>query len=143
MDDTLSEQIGVPVLFPYDLAQSRIAHPVAGEYTLPQALDISLQGTGLSGGLSDKGVLTIFQAGSEVPHSNETGETAVTSKQSDQNRSSRRKSWVAGLSAFLAPIGASVVHGQEAVETTKLDEIIVTAQRREETLDKVPVSVTA
>jgi iron complex outermembrane recepter protein len=139
----LSEQVGVPVLFPYDLAQSRVAHPVVGKYTLPQALDILLQGTGLSGGLSDKGVLTISLGRSEVPHSNDTGETAVTSKQSDQNRSSPWKSWVAALSALLAPIGASVVHGQEAAETTKLDEIIVTAQRREETLDKVPVSVTA
>ena len=56
---------------------------------------------------------------------------------------SRGKCRAAVLSALLAPFGISAVHGQEAQDATKLDEIIVTAQRREESLDKVAVSVTA
>jgi iron complex outermembrane receptor protein len=50
---------------------------------------------------------------------------------------------VAALTALLTPLGASVVHGQAVSDDTKLDEIIVTAQRREESLDKVALSVTA
>jgi outer membrane receptor protein involved in Fe transport len=40
-------------------------------------------------------------------------------------------------------LGIPAVHAQVAAEETRLDEIIVTAQRREESLDKVAVSVTA
>jgi iron complex outermembrane recepter protein len=50
---------------------------------------------------------------------------------------------VVALSALLSPLGISAVHGQDTQDATKLDEIIVTAQRRAESLDKVPVSVTA
>ena len=61
----LSEQTGIPVLFPYDLAKDRQANPVTGQYTLLQALDILLQGTRLSGGLSDKGVVMISSVESD------------------------------------------------------------------------------
>ena len=57
--DGLSKQTGVPVLFPYDLAKDRKANPVAGRYTLLEALALLLDGTGLSGGLSEKSVLMI------------------------------------------------------------------------------------
>jgi iron complex outermembrane recepter protein len=54
-----------------------------------------------------------------------------------------RKYQSVALTALLTPLGASLAHGQAALDETKLDEIIVTAQRREESLDKVAVSVTA
>ncbi|HEY2685760.1 MAG TPA: TonB-dependent receptor [Steroidobacteraceae bacterium] len=59
---------------------------------------------------------------------------------------SRYSNWVCKLavsSALLAPLGMPPALAEDAQDTTKLDEIIVTAQRREESLDKVPVSVTA
>ena len=43
---------------------------------------------------------------------------------------------VVALSALLSPLGISAVHGQDTQDATKLDEIIVTAQRRAESLDK-------
>jgi len=142
--NALSEQTGMPVLFSYDLVKSRAGHLVVGTYTLPRALDILLQGTGLSGDLSDKGVLTIAPTQSEARHSNNTGETGVSSKQVGQDHGNRWQSWVAALGTFMASLGgASVAHGQEAQDEAKLEEIVVTAQRREESLDKVPISVTA
>ena len=60
-----------------------------------------------------------------------------------RNRGGRRNCKVVAFSALLSPIGISAVHGQDTQDATKLDEIIVTAQRRAESLDKVPVSVTA
>src|ERR1700733_7883853 len=50
----LSEQTNVPAVFSYDLAKSRISNSVIGRYTLLDALDVLLKGTGLSGGLSDQ-----------------------------------------------------------------------------------------
>ena len=47
----LSEQTGVPVVFPYDLVVNRRAHSVNGRYTLQEAVDALLKDTGLSGGL--------------------------------------------------------------------------------------------
>jgi iron complex outermembrane recepter protein len=63
-------------------------------------------------------------------------------KRGVRNLSGRRNCKVVALSALL-PFGISAVHGQDTQDATKLDEIIVTAQRRAESLDKVPVSVTA
>jgi iron complex outermembrane recepter protein len=63
-------------------------------------------------------------------------------KRGVRNRSGRRNCKVVALSALL-PFGMSAVHGQDTQDANKLDEIIVTAQRRAESLDKVPVSVTA
>jgi hypothetical protein len=47
----LSRQTGVVVLYPYQLAQVR-SNPVKGLYTVPEALQLMLQGTGFSGDVS-------------------------------------------------------------------------------------------
>src|SRR5688572_5328227 len=60
--NALSEQTGIPVVFPYDLAKGKSSHPVTGRHTALDALTRLLAGTGLSGGLSEKGVLTISSA---------------------------------------------------------------------------------
>ncbi len=57
--EVLAEQTGAITLFPYDLAAGVQANAVVGRYTLPEALDILLTDTGLSGGLSEKRVITI------------------------------------------------------------------------------------
>ena len=54
-----AEQTGAVMLFPYDLAQARMANAVRGRYTLVAALDALLENTGLTGGLSDKRVIQI------------------------------------------------------------------------------------
>jgi iron complex outermembrane recepter protein len=62
-----------------------------------------------------------------------------------QNKEERmRKLIVAGLMAGVALPFASVAHAQEGAETAANgDEIIVTARRREESLSKVPIAITA
>ncbi len=67
----------------------------------------------------------------------------MASKQRDQNRGECRKSYVAALSLCIAPMGASVVHGQETQESAKLEPITVTATRRSESLQDVPISIAA
>jgi iron complex outermembrane receptor protein len=53
----------------------------------------------------------------------------------------RRKSYICGISAFaLAGVWAATASAQQA---TRLEELVVTAQKREQRLQDVPVSVTA
>lgn len=57
--NSLAEQTGVILLFPYDLAEARQANAVVSRYRLIDALDLLLQDSGLSGGLTDKRVIQI------------------------------------------------------------------------------------
>jgi iron complex outermembrane recepter protein len=144
----LSEQTGVPVVFSYDLAKNRISNPVLGRFTLLQALDALLKGTGLSGGLSEKGMLTITSASIE----GQRGEASVKSngnKSADGVQAIRR----GGIGALFATLVAAF--SASAQETTPqsgmatpdrsapLAEIVVTAEKRTERIQDVPVPVTA
>jgi iron complex outermembrane recepter protein len=55
----LAHQAHVELLYPFQLARIRGVHPVVGRYTVPEALEMLLQGTGFSGGLTSQGVVTI------------------------------------------------------------------------------------
>ena len=141
---SLSEQTGVPVVFPYDLVRDRKAHPVNGHYTLPEALIALLQDTGLSGGLSDKGVLTVSLV---KPAASESGETLVTNDDQNQNTNNTRLARPAGIAAFFASLAAAFsASAQEAADSTsdqtKLEQVIVTAQKHEERQQDVPIAMT-
>jgi iron complex outermembrane recepter protein len=130
--DALARQAGVLVLYPYDLAGSTGMNPVHGRYTLREAYETLLRGTNFSGGLTQSGVITI-------------------SAQSEQHRagkdmSSGRKG-VTSVFAFIA--GAFTVSPSHAQDTdapvtqTGLEEVVVTARKRAESVQSVPVAVTA
>jgi iron complex outermembrane recepter protein len=55
----LARQTHVQLLYPYALAQVPGANPVNGRYSVPEALEVLLKGTGFSGGLTTQGVITI------------------------------------------------------------------------------------
>jgi len=137
----LSEQTGVPVVFSYDLVKNRKGHSVSGRYTVQDALNTLLKGTGLAGGLSDKGVLTVSLTG---PHAPPKREPLVTqTENTETHKDSAQKA--AGIAGILASLAAAFgAHGQEApTQPAVLQEVIVTAQKREERLQDVPVPVTA
>ena len=138
----LSEQTGVPVVFSYDLAKDRRANPVFGRYTLQDALDALLKDTGLSGGLSDKGVLTISPAKSSAPP---PGETSVN-RDNPQNTNNSKTGRPAGIAAFFASIAAAFSASAQEVSSdttnadqTKMENVVVTAQKREQREEDVPV----
>src|SRR5690242_1645960 len=68
----LSRQTGVVVLYPYALAQVR-SNPVKGSYTVPEALQLMLQGTGFSGDVTAQGAVSI----SRLKRHCDTGEEAM------------------------------------------------------------------
>jgi iron complex outermembrane receptor protein len=56
----LAEQTNTEFLFSYDLAETRTTQSVSGKYSLVEALNLMLQDSGLSCGLSEKGAIRIF-----------------------------------------------------------------------------------
>ena len=137
---TLAQQTGVQLLFPFDLVKTLQAEPLRGDYTVMQALDILLKDTGLSGSLTDSGVITISQI-----------DLNSNGKGKDDMNIKTKKSLLATLIAFFATgavtqgVMAQDVNndGQTAKKQNQIDEIIVTAQKREQKLIDVPISISA
>ncbi len=122
----LARQTGAKLLFPYKLAKAQQARPVIGCFSLQQALALLLDGTQLASGLSDKGVLTIAPAGSDVfvtkRHNN--GEETM--------KKNMRKNVLAAVVGVFAA-GSGGVFGQEGSEDSLdwlLEEVVVTATKR-------------
>ena len=137
---SLSEQTDIQVLFPYDIATQHQSTALVGNYPLQQALSILLLNTGLHGGLTDSGVITISQTGSNVDiNQNGKGKRMNTNK---------RKTVLATMVGLFAAGGMSATMaqgqvGESARAQNVLDEIIITAQKREQNLQDVALAVTA
>ncbi|MYH70360.1 MAG: TonB-dependent receptor plug domain-containing protein [Gammaproteobacteria bacterium] len=143
--NSLAGQTGITMLFPYDLASSRRANAVRGHYTLQHALDLMLRGTGLTGSRSDKGVLMISRTSTALI---DKEDTAVKENEQLQARPVNKTSLLAGITAlFASAVATPVATGQTTQAGTAgltiLEEITVTARKREENLQNVPISVTA
>jgi iron complex outermembrane receptor protein len=147
----LSVQAGVPVLFPFDLARHERANAVTGTFTLQQALDLLLRGTGLSGGLSSKGVLTISRTRSDALHSGETSTMPNQNTSSERAARGSRKTFVSGLFAFLASAGGAATAGAQSVDGASgpsaveeggvINEVTVTGSRMKKQISDVTTSI--
>jgi iron complex outermembrane receptor protein len=127
-----ARQAGLSVLFPTEHINQITTNAVQGTYEVEEALAILLHSTGLTAELGKSGVLTV--------------------KITDELRSSlmstkKNRSWMPSIISSLATIFAGrghMVHAQESPsDSGKLQEIVVTAQKREQRLQDVPVPVTA
>ncbi|MCT2533514.1 TonB-dependent receptor [SAR92 clade bacterium H231] len=129
----LSIQTDQMLLFSHDVADKLKANSVVGKFTVPQALEIMLRGTGFSGGLTKKGVLMISLTKSKVIYDKTKG-----------NEMNTKKSILAAtIGYFMAGgVGAAEVVGAEAQEA-HLDEIIVTANKRSQSLQDTAMSISA
>jgi iron complex outermembrane receptor protein len=102
----LSRQTGVVVLYPYELAQVR-SNPVKGLYTVPEVLQLMLQGTGFSGDVTARGAVSISRQRKHC----DTGEEAML-------RDSKSSVSILALlaSLFSAPVCAQTVSAVAAVD---------------------------
>jgi len=133
----LSSQSETLILFPYDLVQGLSSSAISGRFTVLQALDEMLMQSGLVGGLSEKGVLMISE--SETKHSSELSEGKI--------EMNTNKSLLAALLGVFAGAGG-VQQGVAQTYSAKnphlqIEEVIITAQKRSESLQDVPIAVTA
>ncbi len=119
----LARQANVMLLFPYDLVEPVDSRAVRGRYTVQDALDFLLRDTGLTGGLTDGGVITISRApvteghrGSEV-------------KQSSSVAATKRGGLIGVLAAvFGAGAAAQETPGINSDGET-IEEVVVTGSR--------------
>lgn len=142
----LANATGNQLLFPYDLVEALESNAVSGRYTLEDALMIMLDGTSLSGQLTNDGVILVTPTGKK---SDDEGDKMY-------NKNNSRKSLLAGVAAFLASmVTTQSVVGEvtenkvdrgavaKASEMGMVEEVIVTAQKRSESIQDVPIAMTA
>ena len=137
----LAEQTDSTLLFPYKEAWTRQANVVIGRYALPEALSILLQGSGLRGSLSDDGVIRISLVEDARPNKREGG--------TSMKLQTKRGFMAAVIGTIIAAAGVKQTAAQEGAvpqqqglqaPPSALEEVIVTAQRREESLQDIPIS---
>ncbi|MGE0410022.1 MAG: TonB-dependent receptor [Amphiplicatus sp.] len=138
---SLSYQTGHSVLFQTDDLGPIQTNAVFGRFTLRRALDALLEGTSLSGGLTQSGVIVISQDKSAQAQGREDAMTTGKIK----------KTLLASVAAFLFGTGA---HAQDAGSNqgdqdfaqqsrAPTDEIVVTAQKRAQRASDVGLTITA
>lgn len=123
------------LIYPQKLAEAADVNAVIGQYTIEEALDVLLEGTGFSGGLTKGGTIVVS-----------LDKTKTQDREGTVNNGNIKKGLLASVSAFL--FGAGVPGGAVAQDAeasggyaVAQDTIIVTAQRREQSIQEVPMSI--
>ena len=130
----LAAQTNSVLLFPYKEVSAKRANAVNGSYTLEEAVSILLDGSGLRGSLSDNGAIKISFEEAKHQDTRDTESKMNTTKKS-----------IWSVLGFIAAAGAAQSVVAEAVTDTDryLEEVVVTAQKRSESVQDVPLAVTA
>ncbi|MCF6293055.1 MAG: TonB-dependent receptor plug domain-containing protein, partial [Robiginitomaculum sp.] len=90
--DDVHEQTDIEFIYSFDLVNAGGINPVNGKYTLDEALAIMFEGTGLSGGLTESGMIVITrESGVQAPN---LGEDQMIS-------TNVKRSLLAGVSALV------------------------------------------
>ena len=122
------EQAGRQVLFPYDTMSRYYTNAVQGSYGVDEALQLLLADSGLEA-VSD-----------------ETGTLTIRVLEEEKDMSDKKNTIFNGLTAFLASvfiISPGVIQAQQAEGAVVLEEIIVTAQKREQSVQDVGLTISA
>ncbi len=138
----LAQQTGQQLLFSHALAEQQTAQPAVGRYTLQQAVSLLLKGTGLSS-VYVEGVLTIVDAEALLLLSQWARPDQHKIKGEGKMNRTAKKNILAGTIAFLmaGSQGVSAQDASSAEEQYLLDEIIVTATKRETNLQETGMSI--
>ena len=132
----LSRQTGVVTLYPYELAMVR-SNPVRGRYTVPEALNLMLQGTGFSGDVSAQGAVSIS------PRKNRC-DTEGEAMNRELKSSVSIIALFAGLFSYPACAQtASGAAGQQVAQAAPLETVVVTGSRVITEIANSPTPVTA
>lgn len=118
------------LLFPYDQMEALKSVSISGRYTLKEALGIILKDTSLSGELTTEGVILV---------------TPIQKKSDRGSEMKNRKNLLASTIAFFVGAGGvPMVVGQDdggASEQWVLEEVVVTASRRDQKLQDVSMAI--
>ncbi len=132
--NSLSEQTQQLLLFPYQIASTLESEAVSGEYSLHNAMAKMLEGTGYTGGLTKKGVLMILLSKSDAQ-----SPTTIKSEPNMQSKQSSLRGFFASvLGAFTA---STTIVASAEIGTNTIEEVIVTAERKEASVQKTPIAM--
>ena len=141
----LARQTGVQLVHFSDTVPDTLrVGPLRGGYTVEHALTCLLEGTGLTYRFANERTVIIIEAAGAVSQGDSASELERHEQTSQATKGARRHGWLSKLAVLFAACGAvpGTVCGAES-EATSLEEVVVTAQRREERLQDVPIAMTA
>ena len=127
----LAEQTGVTFVFPYEFAETQQANVVVGRFTLMQALNELLQGSALTGGLTESGVVVI-----SLKQKNGKG----------MGMNMKKKVLASTIGFFMGSagqLGFAESNTEEKEMGWLLEEVVVTANKREQGIQDIAMSITA
>ena len=119
-------QADVTLVFPFDLVSRTKANALVGRFGVAEGLDLLLEGTGLQGVASEPSQIAIEK-------------TVATGEMTSVNK--RQTGLFGAIIALLS--GNAVAQTGPVAPAAALEEITVTARKREESLINVPVAVSA
>ena len=130
-----AEQSDQTLVFPFDEAKDKKANSLVGSYPIYDALERLLKGTGLQIAIGEQGQLSI------ISQHVDSGDVKL-------NKSNRTNSLLGNFgAAFLSLLTVLQAGAEDAVSSNTTDfameEIIVTAQKREASLQSTPIAITA
>ena len=130
-----AEQADLTLVFPDDVVGDKFANDLIGRYGLQEGAEILLAGTGLAPTFSDQIVLSISVDNQWTNEGNTMNEKALLGK--------RLVTAIAAtiLTTFGAASEASEAGDANAEKTSAIEEIVVTASKREESLMEVAQSI--
>lgn len=136
--ENVRDLTGVSFIYSFELVDVDGLNPINGQYTIAEALEIMLRDTGLSGGLTENGMIVVTQIKNAKALNRE--ETEV------QNQTKRS---LLASAALILLGGQHNVAAQEekpkALEDNSriLEVVTVTAEKREESVLDIPIALTA
>ena len=133
--DAIVQQTELVILYPYELAEQAGVNSVIGQYTVREALEVMLRDTQFSGGLTEGGVMFVSFS----------GDPNIQDREGTVNSGKVKKGLLASVSAFMFSAGGHAV-AQEDIDAVanggERDTIVVTATKREESLQDVASQIT-
>jgi len=144
--NAIAQQANAPAIFPYDKVRHLTASPLRGNFTIEDALTQILKGTDLKAYITDSGVITVWLP--EI-HRNREEVTEVTSDHNiiitkdDKMKIPGNKSLLTSASAAILASAAVTPSLAQSAPSEQYDEIIVTATKRAQSVQDIPIAVTA
>ena len=131
---SLAQQTGHQLLFSYPLVDALNSTAVQGTHTVTRALQQLLQNTTLSGRLTERGVIIVTDA----RHNSDKGRGNMII-----NTNKRKNVLASFITLFATGAGAQDQVNESATAHSGIDEIIVTANKREASLQDTAMSISA
>lgn len=126
-----AEQADLTLVFRVVEVRDKRANALKGNFSLEEGVRRLLKGTGLNPTFGSELVLKVAESTSAEPEGSKVAERGSV------------KSAMAGIAAILFGAAANGQSAGQDSGVSKLEEIVVTAQRRAENLQEIPLAITA